>query len=83
MDYVNDQLTLPDAYALSRYWQTILPTDLQLRRIAQYLGVPDVKPPERPSKPAPAQDLLRDALAAGLPVMEGRPDDPMLDLLDL
>jgi len=29
------------------------------------------------------QDALREAIAAGMPVMEGRPDDPMLDFLDL
>lgn len=55
---------------------------VQLKRISLYLGLPDTK--KQPSAPARTpQDALQQAMAAGLPVMEGRPDDPMLDLLDL
>ena len=69
--------------ALSAFWQHTPPAALQLRRIALALGI---KMPDAPrggrdgNKP---QDALQQALEAGLPVMEGRPDDPMLDLLDL
>lgn len=54
---------------------------VQLKRIAQFLGLPDPKP--RVQTSARPQDALQEAMAAGLPVMEGRPDDPMLDFLDL
>jgi hypothetical protein len=55
---------------------------VQLKRIALALGLPDTQPATS-AKPTTAEDAMRAALAAGLPVMEGRPDDPMLDLLDL
>lgn len=29
------------------------------------------------------EDALKEAIAAGMPVIEGRPDDPMLAFLDL
>lgn len=53
---------------------------MQLKRIALALGIPEprVQTPARTP-----QEALREAAAAGLPVMEGRPDDPMLDFLDL
>jgi len=54
---------------------------VQLKRIALALGLPD-STPVRTSAHAP-QDVLREAIAAGFPVMEGRPDDPMLDFLDI
>jgi hypothetical protein len=53
---------------------------VQLRRIAQFLGIPE--PTVQTSARTP-KDALREASAAGLPVMEGRPDDPMLEFLDL
>jgi hypothetical protein len=53
---------------------------VQLKRISLYLGLPDTKKPH--SAPVcTSQDALREAMAAGLPVQEGRPDDPMLDLV--
>jgi hypothetical protein len=55
---------------------------VQLRRIAQCLGIPDPEPVQT-SKPQTLDEILRDAAAAGFPIAEGRPDDPMLDLLDL
>ena len=57
------------------------PPDAQLRRIALFLGLPDTAP--RRTAPTSPEDSLREAIAAGLPVMEGRPDDPMLNFLDL
>lgn len=57
------------------------PASVQLKRISLALGLPDTQPASaRSVKPA---DAMREALAAGLPVMEGRPDDPMLDLIGL
>jgi hypothetical protein len=54
---------------------------VQLRRIALFLGIPDSKPVQTSARTP--QDALREAIAAGVPVMDGRPDDPMLDFLDL
>lgn len=56
------------------------PANVQLKRIALYLGLPDTKPVQTSARPV---DALQQAIAAGLPVMEGRPDDPLLDFLDL
>lgn len=56
------------------------PADAQLRRIALFLGLPDTAPKKAVSNP---EDAIREAMAAGLPVSHGRPDDPMLDFLDL
>jgi hypothetical protein len=65
--------------ALSRFWSVVPPPAIQLKRIALALGL--AKPaPTRAEKPA---DALKEAMAAGIPVIEGRPDDPMLDLIGL
>lgn len=74
-------MTLPQANALSAFWAGVPPPAVQLKRIALALGLPDTQPPKAERK-AP-EDALREAMAAGLPVMEGRPDDPMLDLIGL
>jgi hypothetical protein len=67
--------------ALSRFWSVVPPPAIQLKRIALALGLADAKPaPTRAEKPA---DALKEAMAAGIPVIEGRPDDPMLDLIGL
>jgi hypothetical protein len=55
---------------------------VQLKRIALALGLPDTAPPSKARSLKP-EDAMRQALAAGIPVMQGRPDDPMLDFLDL
>ena len=74
-------MTLPQVDALAAYWRTVPPPAVQLRRIAHALGLQDAPPP-RPAKKS-ADEAMREALAAGLPVMHGRPDDPMLDLIGL
>lgn len=73
---------MPQADALGRHWESLPPPDLQLKRISLFLGLPDTAPTGAPKPAAPA-DALREAALAGLPVMEGRPDDPLLDFLDL
>jgi len=55
---------------------------VQLKRIALFLGLPEPAVHTSAPRPSPS-DALRQAVAAGLPIVEGRPDDPMLDLLDL
>jgi len=59
--------------------------DVQLRRIALFLGIADPAPVQAsaPKKPQSLDDFLRAAESRGISITEGRPDDPMLDLLDL
>lgn len=74
-------MTLPQVDVLAVFWISTPPPAVQLKRIAQALGLSDpVRATPRAVKP---QDAMQEALAAGIPVMEGRPDDPMLDLLGL
>lgn len=81
-NYVDQHVTLPQVEAMSRFWETIPPAALQLKRISLALGIAPEKT-VKTSAPKTADEALHQALAAGLPVMEGRPDDPMLNLLDL
>lgn len=74
-------MTLPEADALCRFWQRVPPPAVQLKRIALVLGVPETTPVQTSARTP--EEAMREAMAAGLPVMQGRPDDPMLDLLDL
>lgn len=55
---------------------------MQLKRISLALGIPSTEPKVQTYARTP-QDAIREAMAAGLCVQEGRPDDPMLDFLDL
>lgn len=57
------------------------PPAVQLKRIALALGIPDPKPVQTSKQSL--DDALQAAGAAGIPIMQGRPDDPMLDFLDL
>lgn len=57
---------------------------MQLKRIALALGIPEPHPVQTSARaPRSPADALREAAAAGVPVMEGRPDDPLLDFLGL
>lgn len=73
-------MTLPQALVLTTHWRTVPPASMQLKRIALALGIPEPKVHTPAKTPVEA---MREAMAAGLPVIEGRPDDPMLDLLGL
>jgi len=53
---------------------------VQLKRIALALGIPE---PRVQTRALSAGAAMREAAHAGLPVMEGRPDDPLLAFLDL
>lgn len=56
------------------------PAAQQLKRIALAIGIPE---PRVQTSARTPQEALREAAAAGMPVQEGRPDDPLLDFLDL
>lgn len=60
------------------------PVALQLRRIAKFLGLedPPVEKEDAPTKRA-LEDDLRALAQGGMPILEGKPNDPMLELLDL
>lgn len=73
-------LTIPQLNAMNAHWAAVPPPCIQLKRISLALGLPDTKP-AAPSRPTSERDALQEARSAGLPVMEGRPDDPMLDLV--
>ena len=80
-DYIDQHVTLPMVRALNASWSLLPPPALALRRIGQALGVK--APAGPPQRAATAAEAMRDAQAGGLPVMLGRPDDPMLAFLDL
>lgn len=70
--------------ALQKAWQVVPPPALALLRIGAVLGIkPPSSPPRAIGKPMGAQDVLSEVAAMGIPIMHGRPDDPMLELLDL
>lgn len=66
---------------LNASWAVLPPPAIALRRIGLVLGIKpaDAAPPARTTPDA----ALREAQTAGLPVMQGRPDDPLLNFLDL
>lgn len=76
-------MTLPQLDALAAFWAGLPPPAVQLKRISLALGLPDTRPLHTSARALKPEDAMREALAAGLPVMEGRPDDPMLDLIGL
>lgn len=78
-------MTLPQVLALQRYWSHTPPVAFQLRRIALFLGLQDPPAAKAPDAATPRSldNDLRDLSYGGIPIFEGRPNDPMLDLLDL
>lgn len=82
--YVLNHCDLPTYQALSAWWEAVPPVPMQLRRIAQYLGLPSDTPASASRATPPAsspEDAMQAAAMAGLPVMQGRPADPLLDLI--
>ncbi len=71
---------MPQVNALSAYWEAVPPPAAQLKRISLFLGLPDTKKTPPPAASTP-NDAIREAMASGLPATEGRPNDPMLDLV--
>lgn len=80
--HVEDHVTLPQVRALSVYWRQQPPMVVLASRLCRYFGIEVSAKPE-PKRASTAQEALEQARAAGLPITEGRPDDPMLDLLEL
>lgn len=74
-------MTLPQVNALAEFWLSVPPAVIQLKRIAHALGLSDTQPVQTSARTP--EEVMREALSVGLPVMEGRPDDPLLDLIGL
>lgn len=72
-------MTFPRLRALNARWRAVPPAALQLARIASALGLK----PVAAARPQTTQEFMDAARATGMPVIEGRPDDPMLAFLDL
>lgn len=73
-------MTLPQLDALMRFWRHTPPAALALKRLSLFVGL---KPERAPSPPAATpKEALEEVSAAGLPVAHGRPNDPMLDLVE-
>ena len=72
---VLDELDLIRLEALNQYWDNHPPTHIL---IASYLGI---KPKTKP-KPLDTNNMAELAASFG-GIAEGRPDDPMLDLIGL
>lgn len=90
-DHAYNHCDIPTYLALCRFWKASPPAHQQLRRIAMYLGV---KPEQAASavqtsaqqaspETTSFQEVAMAASQAGLPAFPGRPNDPMLDLLEL
>ena len=86
--HVRHECDLPTYFALCETWAEVPPPAVQLRRIAHYLGlVPDASP-DTPrmattasAAPSTAQEIAMAAAMSGLPAFDGRPADPMFDLI--
>ncbi len=88
--HVRSDCDLPTYFALCDWWHEVPPPAVQLRRIAQFLGLhagadpatPRMASTTTPTNPSSAQDIAMAASMAGMRAFDGRPDDPMLDLID-
>lgn len=60
-------------------WRAVPPVAIQLARIASAIGIKAA--PDAPQKQSP-QEFIQQVQSMGIPVMQGRPDDPMLAFLD-
>lgn len=76
-------MTFPRLRALNEAWLQVPPVAITLRRISSWLGLPAPQSHARPSTPQRVEDVVKEVTTAGLPVMQGRPDDPMLALCGL
>lgn len=75
-----DRMTFPRLRALNAAWRALPPVGMTLHRIGLWLGLP--KPPEQ-RRARNMDEAIQEVADAGLPVMHGRPNDPMLALCGL
>ncbi len=77
-------MTLPQALSLFVYWRHQPPLVTLVSRVCRYFSI-DVSTAEAPVRKPPTtlEESLQQMCEAGLNITPGRPDDPMLDLLDI
>ena len=88
--HVRSECDLPTYFALCDWWHEVPPPAVQLRRIASFLGLqagadpatPRMTPSATSATPSSPQDIAMAASMAGMHAFDGRPADPMLDLID-
>lgn len=85
--HVRSECDLPTYFALCDWWHEVPPPAVQLRRIAQFVGLqsgaaPDTPRMAQPTAPSSQQDIAMAASMAGIRAFDGRMADPMLDLID-
>lgn len=84
--HVQHHCDLPQYLALCEWWREVPPVAIQLRRIATFIGLKEHAQPGTArmavaNEPSTEQDIAMAAAMAGIPAFEGRPNDPMLDLI--
>lgn len=85
--HVRHECDLPTYFALCDWWHEVPPPAVQLRRIAQFLGLKaeashTTPRMAQPTAPSTQQDIATAAAMAGMHAFDGRMADPMLDLID-
>lgn len=89
--HVRHECDLPTYFALRDLWREVPPAAVQLRRIASFLGLKPGGEPGAPrmanatggpAAPSSVQEVSGIAAMAGMPVIQGRPADPMFDLIE-
>lgn len=65
--------------ALREAWRVVPPAAISLSRISAALGLKEAAAAPVAKS---ADEAMKEAVAAGLPVFHGKPDDPMLAFLD-
>jgi hypothetical protein len=81
LPHVRNEVTLPDVVMLSAYWRMQPPMVVLMSRVCRSLGVEVSAKPVKVARTA--AEAVQEAHQFGLPIAEGRPDDPMLAFLDL
>lgn len=62
-----------------RFWRHTPAPAMALKRLSLFVGIKPEKPETPPVQTA--REAASEVAAAGLPVSQGRPNDPMLDLV--
>lgn len=77
-EYVDAHMTFPRLRAMTARWRELPPAAMQLARIAAALGLKT-----QPAQAETPETFVNKAQSLGMPVVQGRPDDPLLAFLDL
>lgn len=78
--HVAAEVTLPQVRCLSNYWKRQPPMVILASRLCRSLGIEVGAAPKVVAKTP--EDALHEAMSFGMPVNQGKPDDPDLAFLD-